>query len=224
LKKKVLKWLRPWISEVDSEAAFVSKEVCRLQRKQGRVMTELMSIIKERRSIRKYEDKEIPESELQQILESVRWTPSWANTQCWEVILVRDTATKEKLQESLGPRNPSTRAIVQAPIVLAVCGKVKHSGYYKGEASTKFDDWLMFDLGLATQSICLTAHELGLGTVIVGLFDHNKAKEVLNVGHDYELVVLIPLGYPAKGSPAPKRREIDEFVHHGTFDGSKSNI
>ena len=180
-------------------------------------MTDLMSIIKERRSIRKYEDREVPEDILQQILESVQWAPSWANTQCWEVIVVRDLTTKEQLQESLGPRNPSTRAIVQAPLVLAICGKVKHSGWYKGEVSTKFDDWLMFDLGLATQNICLTAHNLGLGSVIVGLFDHNKAKKVLGVGDDYELVVLIPLGYPAKGSPAPKRREIDEFVHQERF-------
>ena len=186
-------------------------------------MTDLMNIIKERRSIRKYEDREVPEDILQQILESARWSPSWANTQCWEVIVVRDSTIKEKLQASFGPRNPSTKAIVQAPLVLAVCGKVNHSGFYKGEASTKFEDWLMFDLGLATQNICLTAHNLGLGTVIVGLFDHNKAKEVLGVGRDYELVVLIPLGYPAKGSPAPKRREINEFVHHETFDGSKSN-
>jgi nitroreductase len=140
------------------------------------------------------------------------------------VIVVKELATKEKLQESFGPRNPSTKAIVQAPVVLAVCGKVKHSGFKKGEVATKFEDWLMFDLGLATQNICLTAHNLGLGTVIVGLFDHNKAKAVLDVGKDYELVVLIPLGYPAKVSPVPKRREINEFVHHETFDGSISNI
>ena len=61
-------------------------------------MTELMNIIKGRRSIRKYEDKEVPDDFLQQILESVRWSPSWANTQCWEVIVVRDSETKEKLQ------------------------------------------------------------------------------------------------------------------------------
>ena len=180
-------------------------------------MMELMDIIKGRRSIRKYEDKAVPDDFLQQIIESVRWSPSWANTQCWEVIAVRDSDTKEKLQGCLGPRNPSTKAITQAPLVLALCGKTRHSGFYKGEAGTKLGDWFMFDLGLATQNICLTAHSLGLGTVIVGLFDHNKSKEVLGVGTDYELVVLIPVGFPAKGSPAPKRREIDEFVHNEKF-------
>ena len=45
-------------------------------------MTEFIDIIKGRRSIRKYQDKEIPESSLNKILESVQWSPSWANTQC----------------------------------------------------------------------------------------------------------------------------------------------
>jgi len=180
-------------------------------------MTALMNVIQERRSIRKYEDKAVPDDFLRQILQSVRWAPSWANTQCWEVVVVRNSDTKDKLQACLGPRNPSTKAITQAPLVLALCGKEKHSGFYKGEAGTKFGDWLMFDLGLATQNICLTAHSLGLGTVIVGLFDHNKAKDVLGVGTGYELVVLIPIGFPAKESPAPKRREIEEFVHEEKF-------
>ncbi|MEJ2724874.1 MAG: nitroreductase family protein, partial [Deltaproteobacteria bacterium] len=88
---------------------------------------------------------------------------------------------------------------------------------YKGEPTTKFGDWFMFDLGLATQSLCLAARNLGLGTVIVGSLDHNKAKEVLGVGDDHEVVVLIPVGYPAKDSTAPKRREISEFTHHDRF-------
>ena len=51
-------------------------------------MAELMDIIKGRRGIRKYQDKEVSEAFLNKILESVQWSPSWANTQCWEVIVV----------------------------------------------------------------------------------------------------------------------------------------
>ena len=90
---------------------------------------------------------------------------------------------------------------------------MKSSGYYKDQVTTKFGDWFMFDLGLATQNLCLAAHDLGLGTVIVGLFDHDKAAEALGLPQGYELVALIPLGYPAKVSSAPKRREISAFVH-----------
>jgi nitroreductase len=142
-------------------------------------MAELMDVIKGRRSIRRYEDKDIPEEHLQQVLEAVQWSPSWANTQCWEVVLVKDPGMKEKLQETISKTNPASKGITQAPVVLALCGKLKSSGYYKGEVSTKFGDWFLFDLGLAAQSLCLAAHNLGLGTVIVGMLDHNKAKEVL---------------------------------------------
>jgi nitroreductase len=75
----------------------------------------------------------------------------------------------------------------------------------------------MYDLGIATQSLCLAAHDLGLGTVIAGLFDHDKAKEILGVPDGYEVVSLIPLGYPAKTPSSPKRREVEEFTHYDTF-------
>ena len=180
-------------------------------------MTDFMEILKGRRSIRRYEEKEIPEGILTQILEAIQWSPSWANTQCWEVVVVRDAETKERLKETLPSTNPGAKAIIQAPVVLALCGKLQSSGYYKNQVTTKFGDWFMYDLGIATQSICLAAHAQGLGTVVVGLLDHDRAKGVLGVPDGYELVSLIPLGYPAKGSPAPKRRAIGEFTHEGKF-------
>ncbi len=184
-------------------------------------MADLMETIRERRSIRKYEERDIPDEMLETILEAVKWTPSWSNTQCWEVIVVKDGAVKEKLRDTLSPKNPATRAMTDAPIVLALCGQLNRSGLYskvtKGGVSTKFGDWFMFDLGLATQNICLAAHGLGLGTVIVGLLDHDKAGEVLNVPDGYEMVALIPLGYPAKKPKAPERREISEFTHYDKF-------
>ena len=179
-------------------------------------MADVMEIIKGRRSVRKYQEKDVPEEALNQVLESLRWSPSWANTQCWEVIVVRDLATKELLQGTL-IKNPATKAMVQAPVVLALCGKLKSSGYYKDQVTTKFGDWFMFDLGIATQSLCLAAYDLGLGTVIVGLFDHNKTKKILGVPEGYEVVSMIPMGYPAKVPEAPKRREISEFTRYDKF-------
>lgn len=176
-----------------------------------------MEIIKGRRSIRKYEDRSIPEDVLDTVLEAVRWTPSWANTQCWEVIVVKDSAMKQRLQETLPAGNPARKAIVDAPVIVALCGKLKSSGYYKGQASTKFGDWFMFDLGIATQNLCLAAHHLNLGTVIVGLMDHDRANAILGVPEGYEVVALIPLGYPAEEGKPGNRKELSSFVHTNTF-------
>jgi nitroreductase len=181
-------------------------------------MTDLLATIKSRRSIRKYEARDVPAEVVDQVLEAVRWAPSWTNCQCWEIVVIRDPVIKSKLQEAFPPKgNPATKAIVEAPVLLAVCAKTETSGFYKGLAVTKFGDWMMYDLGLATQNLCLMAHHLGLGTVIAGLFDHDRAKAAINVPDGYELVTLIPLGYPAKVGGAPRRREIHAFTHDNHF-------
>ena len=77
-------------------------------------MGELMKAIKERRSIRKYEDKMVSDDLLNQVLEAVQWAPSWANTQCWEIIVVKNSELKQQLQETMGKGNPATKAIVDA--------------------------------------------------------------------------------------------------------------
>jgi nitroreductase len=180
-------------------------------------MAELMEVIRGRRSIRKYLDTAVSDEQLNTVLEAVQWSPSWANTQCWEIVVVKDATIKQALQETLSKGNPATKAVVDAPVLLAVCGKLESSGYYKNEVTTKFGDWFLFDLGIATQSLCLAAYDQGLGTVVVGLLDHDKAKSVLQLPAGYEVVALIPLGYPAKESSPPKRREISEFTHRDKF-------
>ena len=180
-------------------------------------MPDIMEVIKERRSIRKYEEDAVSDQDLNTILDAVMWSPSWANTQVWEIIVVKDQAVKDQLQETMAPKNPATKAIAAAPVVLAVCGKRNSSGYYDGKVTTKFGDWFMFDLGMCTQNICLAAHALGLGTVVVGLYDQDKANAALGVPEGYDNVALIPLGKPAKTSPAPKRREVSEFTHYDKF-------
>jgi nitroreductase len=129
------------------------------------------------------------------------------------VVIVNDPATKEKLKGTLSPTNPALNSMTEAPAATALCGKLKNSGYYKSKAATKLGDWFMFDLGLATQSLCLIACSLRLGTVVFGMIDHDETKKVLGVGEEHEVVALIPIGYPAKDSPAPKRREIKDFMH-----------
>lgn len=180
-------------------------------------MTEFIDVVKGRRSIRRYKDKEVPENLLNRVLDAVRWSPSWNNTQCWEIVVVRDGEGKRRLQDLVPTVNPAHKAVVQAPVVLVLCGKLERSGYYMGQPTTKFGDWFMFDLGIAVQTLCLTAHDLGLGTVIVGLFDHGRTAQVLKVPEGHAVVALIPLGYPDKISTAPKRREIGEFSHFERF-------
>jgi nitroreductase len=181
---------------------------------------DLMEAIKGRRSIRKYKPDPVPEEMLQKIMEAVRWAPSWHNTQCWEVIVVKDQRVKSELATTLihiPKSNPAGPSMTEAPIVLVLCGIKGVSGCYKGQPQTAKGDWLMFDTGLAMQNLCLAAHALGLGTVVVGRFDHNKVAEILGVPQNVEVVAMTPLGYPAAEGSAPKRKEISEFVFYDKY-------
>ena len=178
---------------------------------------DLMDAIRGRRSIRKYKPDPVPEEVLKTILEAVRWSPSWANTQCWEVVVVKDQNVKSELAATLTKTNPSLSSMTEAPLIIVLCGKKGVSGFKKGEVATVKGDWLMFDTGIAMQTLCLTAHSLGLGTVVVGLFDHKKAEEILGVPQNAEVVAMTPLGYPAVEGGAPKRKEPSEFVFYDRY-------
>jgi len=178
---------------------------------------DLTEAIKGRRSIRRYKSDSVPESTLQKVMEAVIWSPSWANTQCWEVVVLKDPNVKSELATTLSKGNPALSSMTEAPLVIVLCGKKGVSGFKKGEATTAKGDWLMFDTGLAMQTFCLTAHTLGLGTVIVGNFDHQRVAEILGVPQNVEVVAITPLGYPATEGIAPKRKEFSEFVFNEKY-------
>ncbi len=173
---------------------------------------DLMEAIRGRRSIRKYKPDPVPAEVLDRLLEAAQWAPSWAHTQCTEVVVVSDPEIKAALQKTLPSSNPAFRAMVEAPLAVAFCGRTGRAGYYKGKAATPRGDWLMFDVALAMENFMLAAHAEGLGTVCVGLFDPAEAAKVLRTPPGIEVVALTPLGYPAAEARIPPRKPREEFV------------
>ncbi|MBS7605585.1 MAG: nitroreductase family protein [Candidatus Bathyarchaeia archaeon] len=175
---------------------------------------DIIEIIKTRRTIRKIKPDPIEKDKLLAVLEAARWAPSWANTQCWEFIIVMSAETKEKLAETLTPGNPAVEAVKGAPVVIVACAKLGLSGFLRGKQVTDKGDWFMFDVALALQNLVLTAWSLGLGTVYVGAFDAKKAGELLGVPPGVSVVALVPLGYPVEvPREPPRRKELKEFVY-----------
>ena len=174
-------------------------------------------VIKKRQSIRGYKPDPVPDDVLARILEAFRAAPSWANTQPWELVLVTEPEIKKQLQQAVSERNPAHSAIVDAPVVVCAVGITGRSGFYKGKAATGRGDWVMFDMGIATEHLTLAAAKEGLGTVHVGLFDHEKADEVLGVPQDRTVIELIPLGYPVFYPKMTPRKPIEEFVFYNLY-------
>lgn len=178
---------------------------------------DLMQAIKQRRSVRRYKPDPVKQEDLLAVLEAARSAPSWANTQCWKFVVVRDPGIKAKLATTLSPNNPSTTAITEAPIVIAACAETGKAGYKRGEVCTDKGDWLMFDVGLAMGNLTLAACALGLGTVHVGNVDAKKAAEVLGLPPGVVFVEMTPLGYPNDEPRVIPRKELSEIVSYEKY-------
>lgn len=186
---------------------------------------ELYEAIKSRRSIRRYTSDPVDDKKVEAILEAGRWAPSWANTQCWRFIVIRDPEIKAKVADTLTKiklpdkvvDNPGAASIKTVPVVIVVCAEIGKSGSKPGpggggEYVTDKGDWFMFDTALAVQNMVLAAHALGLGTVIIGAFDAVQAEKVLGVPEGYRVVILFPVGVPAQEGKTPPRKELSEIT------------
>ncbi|MDY0000476.1 MAG: nitroreductase family protein [Polyangia bacterium] len=173
--------------------------------------------IRTRRSVRRFRPDPIPKEALERLLEAFRWAPSWVNLQPWELVVVDDPAVKERLAECVPATNPGRKAVSGAPLVLAVCGRAGRSGLHDGKPVTMHGDWVMFDLGIACQTLCLAAWAEGLGTLHLGWLDHAAAGAVLGLSDGTACYELIPIGVPEKPSRDPGRRALSELVHHNRF-------
>lgn len=165
-----------------------------------------------RRSVRRYTDQPVDDATLERVLEAARQAPSWANTQCWRFVVVRDPATKQRIAEATPEGNPARKALLRAPVLICACAQTGISGFFKGQASTALGDWFLFDLGLAVSQLTLAAHALGLGTVHVGLIDVQRVGELLGLPADVRFVEVLPLGYPEQPSKPTPRKPLAELV------------
>ncbi|MFC2003297.1 nitroreductase family protein [Chloroflexota bacterium] len=184
---------------------------------------EVLEAIQTRRSIRRYQDTPVDDKTIEVVLEAAHWAPSWMNTQCWRFIVVRESSIKSRLADTLiahpelGDKNPSDKAIRNAPVVIVACAELGESGYEKNKPATDKGDWFMFDVALAMQNLTLAAQSLGLGTVHVGLFDAQEAASILKVPEGFCVVEMTPLGYPDQQPKPRARKELAEILFHDTW-------
>ena len=106
--------------------------------------------------------------------------------------------------------------IKNAPVLMVLTYIKGRSGYERDGSFTtsKGDRWQMFDAGVACQTFCLAAHEYGLGTVIMGVFDESGISSLLDIPKERELAALIALGYPDIEPSAPKRKTVEDLLQY----------
>jgi nitroreductase len=168
---------------------------------------ELKEVIKNRKSIRDYEDKPIPEDKLLRVLEAARLAPSGGNRQEWKFIIVRDSQRRQKLAQAaegqtfVGKAPVVIAAVATQPTPMMICGVPAYA----------------VDLAIAVDHITLAAVDEGLGTCWIGAFSQEVACKILNIPSKYKLVALMPLGFPQEQGRPKNRKSLDEIVCYETF-------
>lgn len=169
-----------------------------------------------RRSIRKFTDEPVSHETLEKIVDAASYSPSWKNTQVVRYIAIEDPALKDKIaNECTTCFTYNAGTMNAAPMLIAVTVIKNRSGFERDGSFTtsRKDTWQMFDAGIAAQTFCLAAHEFGLGTVIMGIFD-DKLSEMLELPEDRELVNIICIGHPAEAPEAPKRKSVADLLSY----------
>lgn len=167
-----------------------------------------------RRSIRKFKSDAVDHELLKGIIETASYAPSWKHTQITRYVAV-EGALKDKIADEGTQMFPNNGNIIKnAPMLIAVTIIKGRSGYERDGSFTtdRGDSWQMYDAGVASQTFCLAAHEAGLGTVIMGIFDRPIVSSLLQIPEDRELVALIPIGYADEEPAAPRRKPVDELI------------
>ncbi len=160
-------------------------------------METFLDLCRTRRSVRAFRPDAIPEDVLGYIMECVRLAPSAVNFQPWHFTYITDKAVLAQLAACY-----DRSWFRQVPACFVVSCR-------KGEQWIRKSDGKphgTIDVAIATEHLCLSAAEKGLGTCWVCNFDAAQCARLLSLPADEEPVVLVPIGYPAD-EPAEKQRK-----------------
>jgi nitroreductase len=168
-----------------------------------------------RRTIRRFADRPVSSEQIAKILSVATYAPSWKNSQTTRYTAILDPALKARIAEECMMGFSHNEGITKgAPVLIVVRTVEGRSGYERDGSPTtsKGSHWQSFDAGIACATFCLAAHEMGLGTVIMGIYEEAKVRELLNVPESEGISALIALGYPDEQPDAPKKKTAEELL------------
>lgn len=177
---------------------------------------EFLTCLQTRRSVRRFAAEPVSREILSRIVERAQYAPSWKNSQTVRYVMVDDPERKAQIAEEAVLGFAQNANIIRQAAALLVLSTVHGiSGYQPDgtETTAKGSHWESFDAGLAAQCFCLAAHDLGLGTVIMGIFDPMRAAELAQLPEGQQVSCLIAVGYPGEGPHGRSvRKPLDEVL------------
>ena len=165
-------------------------------------MNELMAVIQNRRTIRRFKPDPVSEDQVQTILEAGRWAPSFSNLQPWKFIVVQEPELKRSIDQA-ARESVLHWGIHEAPVAILVC------------VDRRVDPLHAIETGAAaTQNMTLMAYRLGLGSGWIGIMGTEAEiaiQKLLKFPETMRIVSLIPIGIPNE-APQIKRKPLSELT------------
>lgn len=179
-----------------------------------------MKEIEERRSIRKFQEREVEPKLVERLLESARLAPSGSNTQPWNFIVIRD----RKIIAQAAWATHRQEWLAKAPLLLACVADGKRR--FQDDVFRPVDDYstlpelkmMIRDSAIAMEHVSLEAVALGLGTCWACWFEQKDIRPVLHVPEDHYVVGLIAVGYPDEAPKPRLRKSMEEMVRYETWE------
>jgi nitroreductase len=202
-------------------------------------MMELLKAIQSRRSIRKFKSNEVSDHTIKDLLDAARLAPSGSNLQATRFVVIKSPVERMKLKEctplpfvahapviiaccidkeAMGNTSVRYRELMEAqafvgtpladdPALMEASAKRRSS---MDQATIKA--YLSLNAAIAIEHIVLRATDLGLGSCWIMMFDSAKTKSMLQLDDRYDVIALLPIGYPDQ-SPAPRPRlTLEELI------------
>lgn len=162
---------------------------------------EFSDLLKQRQSVRQYQERPVERAVLEKLIEAVRLAPSASNSQPWKLIIVDDPGLKDLVaRATFSPAFSFNQFAPQAPVI-AVLTIEKAGLITQVGAVLKKRPFSLIDIGIAASHFCLQAAELGLGTCILGWFDERRIRRLLNIPRQKRIGLVLTVGYTAPGYP-----------------------
>lgn len=189
-----------------------------------------MQTINTRRSIRRYQDKDVDNTLLTQLIKEAERTQTMGNLQLYSVVVTRN----EELKAKLAPAHFNQPMVTGAPVVLTFCADYRRTTLWaeQRQATPGYDNPLSFvnamtDALLFCQTFCNLAEEEGLGCCFLGttVYQPQSIIDTLQLPELVFPVATITLGWPDENPPLSDRLPVSTIIHEETFhDYSAADI
>ena len=177
-----------------------------------------MEYVKQRRTIRKYQARDIEPALLNELLETAGRASTMGNLQLYSVIVTRDPSMKKQL----APAHFNQPMVTEAPVMLTFCADFHRTSVWceQRKATPGYDNFLSFlnasiDTLLYAQTFCTLAEEKGLGICYLGttIYQSDVLIDTLKLPQLVMPVATVTVGYPDEHPDQPDRLPMEAFIH-----------